>query len=157
MSVVDSMTIRPLRDTDHPAIRSMADRLASGVAPWRKVNAVCQAVEGWVEDALHTADPHTSPVFVAEEDGVVCGFISGGTREHWTGEIDAYISELVVDDGHVRHGVGRALVTELEKWARQHGYRRITLETGYGNQEAREFYHKLGFEVEEVVLTHQLS
>lgn len=110
-----------------------------------------------MEDALVSADPHTSPVLVAEVDGVVCGFISGGTRRHWTGDVDAYIGELVVDDEHLRTGVGTALVSALEQWARRHGYHRITLETGARNTDAREFYDHLGFQLEEVVLTRQLD
>jgi hypothetical protein len=36
-------------------------------------------------------------VFVAEDtDGSVIGFVSVGSRLHWSGETDAYVSELAV-------------------------------------------------------------
>jgi hypothetical protein len=36
-------------------------------------------------------------VFVAEDtDGSVIGFVSVGSRLHWSGETDAYVGELVV-------------------------------------------------------------
>lgn len=156
MGIHEPVTIRDLEDADHPVIRAMAARLTRGVAPWRRDEAVTEAVQGWVEDALHTADPRSNPVLVAILDDQVVGFISGGSREHWTGDVDAYISELAVEEGHVRCGVGRALVAGLERWARAHGFRRITLETGSRNNDALDFYKTLGFELEEVVLTHHL-
>lgn len=157
MGIQESVAIRDLEDKDHPAIRHMAARLTRGVAPWRRQDKVSDAVEGWVEDALHTADPGSNPVLVAEVDGVVVGFISGGVREHWTGDLDAYISELAVEEEYVRCGVGRSLVSALEEWAEKRGFRRITLETGSRNTDALDFYKQLGFELEEVVLTHHLS
>lgn len=157
MGNVESVKVRDLEDADHPAIRSMAARLTRGVAPWRRDGAVAAAVEGWVEDALHTEDPVHNPVLVALIDDKVVGFISGGSREHWTGDVDAYISELAVEEGYVRCGVGKALVSALEAWARRNGFRRITLETGSRNVDALDFYKFLGFELEEVVLTHHLS
>lgn len=156
MGIQDSVVIRDLEDADHPTIRSMAARMTRGVAPWRRDEAVSEAVQGWVEDALHTADPDSNPVLVAEVDQRVVGFVSGGSREHWTGDVDAYVSELVVEEEYVRSGIGRALVRALESWARQRGFRRITLETGSRNTDALDFYKTLGFELEEVVLTHHL-
>lgn len=157
MGLQESLTIRDLQDADHPAIRQMAARLTRGVAPWRRAAAVTDAVEGWVDDALHTADPRSNPVLVAVLDGAVIGFVSGGSRQHWTGDTDAYIGELVVEEDYVRCGVGRALVSALERWATDQGFRRITLETGTRNESALDFYRCIGFEPEEVVLTHNLA
>jgi GNAT superfamily N-acetyltransferase len=58
---------------------------------------------------------------------------------------------------HTGHGIGRALVATVERWARSFGYTRITLETGALNQTARAFYHQLGYTEEEVVLTRPLN
>jgi GNAT superfamily N-acetyltransferase len=44
-----------------------------------------------------------------------------------------------------------------EQWARNHGFTRMTLETGAANQAARAFYAALGYQEEEVRLTKTLN
>ena len=44
-----------------------------------------------------------------------------------------------------RRGVGRALIQEVEAWARESGYRFLTLNVFARNLEARRFYEHNGF------------
>jgi len=153
--------IRPVRSADHAAVRALAPRLAEGVATWRDRRAVDRAARTWVEDAIdHAGGPaDTTPeraLLVAEVDGRVAGFVSLATRAHFTGEIDAYVGELVVAVTAEGRGVGRSLVAAAEAWARERGLARITLETGAGNAAARAFYAALGFAEEDVRLTRTL-
>ena len=150
------MEIRRCGAHDGDAVRALASRLTTGVAPWRDHNAVHTAVCAWVDAALAGHDDQR-PVFVAESAGHVVGFVAAGTRNHWAGDTDAYIGELAVATEHTARGVGRALVTAVESWARDAGYARITLETGALNHGARAFYHQLGYTDEEVVLTRPLD
>ncbi|MDR8412126.1 GNAT family N-acetyltransferase [Nonomuraea sp. 3-1Str] len=87
----------------------------------------------------------------------VAGFVTMATRRHFTGQVDAYIGELVVRAGAERIGVGRALMNAAESWARAHGLRRVTLETGAANVRARSFYQGLGYAEEEVRLSRPVS
>lgn len=93
---------------------------------------------------------------MAEIDGKVAGFVSLGARAHFTGELDAYVGELVVAQADEGWGVGRALVAAAEGWALQRGLVRITLETGAANSGARAFSSALGFAEEDVRLTRTL-
>src|SRR3977135_4423204 len=48
-------------------------------------------------DTVQACEPECHPVFVAEDtDGSVIGFVSVGSRLRWSGETDAYVSELAV-------------------------------------------------------------
>ena len=67
-------------------------------------------------------------------------------RSHFTGEVDAYIGELVVSKAAEGGGVGRALVGAAADWARGRGRKRVVVDTGAANMPARRFYAALGFE-----------
>lgn len=161
---VSASAVRPIRSADHSALRALAPRLAEGVAEWRDHDAVDRSVRAWVEEALQAAGDsgvdgratEGRAVLVAEVDGRVAGFVTLGTRAHFTGEIDAYVGELVVAAAAQSRGVGRSLVVAAEAWARERGLSRITLETGAANSAARAFYAALGFAEEDVRLTRTL-
>lgn len=83
--------------------------------------------------------------------------MSVGTREHFTGDLDAYIGELAVAPWAEGGGAGRALLHAAERWARDNGYARITLETSAANLRARHFYYRGGYLDEAVRLTKELG
>ena len=60
-------------------------------------------------------------------------------------------------DRAARRGIGRALVTAADEWARDRGLRNLTLHTGAYNAGARAFYADLGFAEEEVRLTRPIQ
>lgn len=74
--------------------------------------------------------------FVAEEDGAPVGFICI--------ERDGYINRLFTHPGHVRRGVGTALLKRAEDWAGKRGIKRIFLSA---SKTGRDFYLKNGFSV----------
>lgn len=146
-----------MREEDAAAIIDLGRRLTVGVAAWRNIEAVTDAVWGWVNDAVERHDPVAAPVFVAVEGGIVVGFVAGGTRTHWAGDTDAYIGELVTRSDCEERGIGTRLVGAIEDWARARGFTRITLETGAANTGAIGFYEHLGYQKEEVVLSRPLA
>ena len=117
---------------------------------------MARTVALWVTTALDDVQAER-PVWVAVVDEVVVGFVAAGVSDHWSGERDAYIGELVTDDRWQGRGVGRRMVEEVERWARSRGLRRIRLETGAANGAARAFYDRLGFATEEVVLSRAVT
>jgi ribosomal protein S18 acetylase RimI-like enzyme len=103
-------------------------------------------------------DAERNPVFVAVDDqGAVVGFVSVGSRPHWSGETDAYVEELAVIERVERRGVGSALMDAAEEWSRRHGFSRLTLETGAANEVARGFYRSRGYRDEDVRLSVGLA
>jgi ribosomal protein S18 acetylase RimI-like enzyme len=118
---------------------------------------VLSAVTGWVLEALERAAEPGRFVLVAEEDGTVAGFASGEERRHWTGDPELYVGELAVDPQYEGRGVGRALIDAVTEHAEQLGVLTIILDTGAANTNARGFYKRLGFEVEDVKLTKRVD
>lgn len=149
------LRIRSCTPDDRNAVLALAPRLTIGVAPWRDSSAVQRAVRGWLIDSL--ADPGTEVLVADDPTSGVVGVVTVGTRAHFTGEVDAYIGELVVAELHEQRGVGRALVSAAEEWAVRQGCGCITLETGAANADARAFYRRLGYGEEDVRLTRVLD
>jgi GNAT superfamily N-acetyltransferase len=160
--------VRAAEDDDRAGVLGLGVRLAEGVAPWRDQAEALVTGRRWLEDSLAAAAAGTGMVFVAvaadaiaadtiATDTIVTGVISIRPSRHFTGELDGYIGELVVAEHGSRQGIGRALIEAAETWARDHGLRNLTLQTGAFNTNARAFYAALGFAEEEVRLTRAIE
>jgi GNAT superfamily N-acetyltransferase len=83
---------------------------------------------------------------VADLDGRVVGF-AGMTELPIYGS-DApicWLMVLAVSTPYRRHGVGRALLTAIEKWAAQRGLVEIRVNSREGSEDAFAFYESCGF------------
>lgn len=150
-------TVRAYRDEDRAALFALADRLAVGIAPWRSADGMRAAARGWVAASIEGIGPERA-VFVAEgEGGAVVGFASVARQVEFTGEPQAYIGELAVDEAAEGAGIGGALLAAVEAWAHAQGLTLIVLDTGIRNARARRFYDGHGFVAESVRLTKVLN
>lgn len=86
---------------------------------------------------------------VAEVGGEVAGSLqcSRGVRI-----ADSHCARIGLSVGSPSRGigVGRALLTGVETWAREHGVERLELGVFASNERARRLYERLGYEVEGV-------
>ncbi len=151
------VSIRRYRPADRSAALALAPRLQVGTAPWRDPTAIRQAARCWVEESLDRSAAEDHAVLVAEADGDLVGIVTVATRRHFTGAVDGYVGELVVDASAERRGVGSALMLAAEGWARERGLAHVTLETGAANAAARAFYGALGYRDEDIRLTKPLG
>lgn len=91
----------------------------------------------------HTATvpewPHLGIVLKQPETGEIVGGLYASDELNWL-----FVKYLVVPEGLRGKGLGRSLMAEAERIARERGYRGIFLDT-YDFQ-ARPFYMKLGYE-----------
>jgi GNAT superfamily N-acetyltransferase len=142
--------VRPVREDDHHALLELSPRLTIGAAPWRDPGGFAAAARGWIESSLASAREDGHAVLVALLDGRVAGLVSLVERRHFSGEVDAYVGELVTDEALEGRGAGRALMAAAEQWAAGRGLSRIALDTGAQNHRARRFYERFGFEEEEI-------
>lgn len=148
--------IRQYDVEDRQALLDLASRLTIGIAPWRSAAGMQAAARTWVETSIAKIGPEGT-VFVAELDGAVVGFASVAREVAFTGEAQAYIGELAVAAGAERQGIGQALLTAVEGWAREQGLHLMVLDTGAANERGRRFYAQSGFQEESVRLTKVLS
>lgn len=153
----ESVTVRPYRDEDRPFIEDLAERLTIGMPPWRDEGARLAAVRQWIAASLADAGGATTVLVTVNSTGEPLGFATVTEETHFTGERQAYIGELAVSEAAEGLGAGRALVDACEAWAREAGYRIITLVTGAQNRHALGFYHHLGYQDEDIRLVSLLD
>lgn len=149
------LEIRPVEPGDAEDVLRLAPRLMAGVDPSRPAGPVREAVVGWVAESLAAAATEGHAGWVAAVGGRVVGFVSVAEEEHWSGEVDAWVGELVVDAHHERLGIARSLVAQVEGWAVGRGLRRVRLTTGVLNHGALAFYGRLGYQPTEVTLVRE--
>ena len=94
------------------------------------------------EDSDYAAfiDDPDKVVFLAYLDGIIAGRII--LYKYWNNY--AYIEDIAVDVEFRRHGVGRALIDQAKRWARQKQLPGIMLETQNNNVQACKFYERCG-------------
>ena len=153
MAADETIRIRPYQSEDRDQVMALAPRLTEGVAAWRNPAAVLTAVHGWIRDSVDAADQPGRVIFVAADGDGVVGVITVKESTHFSGQADAYVSELVVQAGLERRGIASRLMAAAEVWAAEAGYAFLTLQTGTDNETARAFYAAAGFCEEEVQLT----
>jgi ribosomal protein S18 acetylase RimI-like enzyme len=150
------LRIREAVAADEDAVIALADRLCEGVARWRDPEAVLIAVRGWVRSSFDAREDRDHAVLMAELDGSIVGFVTSSPSQHWSGEPEVSIGELVVDQQAGGQGIGSALVEAAMERARTSGYARISVSTGAANAPARALYRRLGFEDEDVSTSRPL-
>ena len=77
---------------------------------------------------------------VAEEDGVVAGYVGSQTVID-----ESDMMNVAVHPDHRRKGIAEALVTELVEALKKRESRCLTLEVRASNEPAKALYEKLGF------------
>ncbi len=150
------VAIRPVETADHDGVMRLAPRLLVGVDPSRPTDLVRAAIQSWLEESVKSAGSDGQAGWVAEHDGSVIGFVSVSAGDHWCGEKDAWIGELMVDERYERRGIARSLIAKAEEWGTQRGLTHIRLSTGAANHGARALYDRLGYGLNEVTLTKEL-
>lgn len=146
------LRIRPYVPADREFVLSLAPRLMIGMPAWREPAAWLETVQKWLTGSIEQHGQNTT-VFIAEdEQGERLGFATVSHDSHFTGEPQAYIGELATGEAAEGRGVGKALAEACEGWAREQGYRIISLATGAANERAIGFYRHLGYVAEDVKL-----
>jgi ribosomal protein S18 acetylase RimI-like enzyme len=96
------------------------------------------------------ADPAVV-ILVAEVDGSVVGMLTGSVADKPTGgtlRYDgplAFVADLAVDSAYRQRGIGGALLSSFESWARDRGAAHLRLFVHDGNTAAESLYERAGF------------
>ena len=107
--------------------------------------------EDELEDGMREHRARTdAEVFVAEDGkGTLCGFIEVGARRFADGCATSpvgYIEAWYVDPSMRRHGVGRALLSAAERWARNQGYREMASDALLDNDVSHRAHRHAGYQ-----------
>jgi len=147
MKSTDNITIRLAPVDDQDFIISLIPRLTEfGPPSWRNRSEMISTDTQIIIDKLSNRPPGTV-IFIAEDDqNVRSGFIhlqSGS--DYYNKEIHAHISDVIVVNLAAGKGIGHALISAGEAWAREQGFRWITLSVFAQNLRARELYRRIGY------------
>lgn len=108
--------------------------------------------ESYTEDMLKKVKEQGGKVFVAEDNKKVVGFVAGIIDEQ--SEIDKLghkvmkygdILDLFVEEEFRGTGIGKELMSEMEKYFRNQNCEAIMIGVFGPNQKARKFYEQLGY------------
>ncbi|MGE5224848.1 MAG: GNAT family N-acetyltransferase [Omnitrophica WOR_2 bacterium] len=142
---------------DRDFVLSLAPRLTIGMPAWRDPQLCLAAVQGWITGSIDQNGKKTMVFVAVDEHGERLGFVTVTTETYFTGERQAYIGELATSEEAEGRGAGKALVQTCEQWARDQGYRIISLVTGAANGRALGFYRRLGYKEEDIRLIRLLD
>ena len=148
--------VRPYVSADREFVLSLAPRFAIGIPPWRDPQKMTVTAEGWITGSIEQHEQKTMFFVAEDEQGEQLGFATVSHSTHFTGEGQAYVGELATSEAAERHGVGKALAQACEQWAREQGYRLLSLTTGAANTQALGFYRHMGYRDEDVTLVKLL-
>lgn len=139
--------IRPASRADREFVVSLMPRLVEfGPPRWRDPAQMTATDTEAITRSLLDPAPGAA-VFIAEgADGTPLGLVHlHAATEHYNREEHGHVEDLIVAPGGEGRGVGRALLGKAEEWARERGYRWLTLNVFAENLRAREVYRRLGY------------
>jgi GNAT superfamily N-acetyltransferase len=124
-----------------------AKRLAAfGPPDWRPSEEIVSGETRTLE-AFFADPPSGSALLIAESaDNKRLGFVYlERLQDYFTREPHGHVGMIVVIEEGEGSGVGGALMREAEAWAREQGYRKLTLTVFEANRTARAVYEHLGY------------
>ncbi len=139
--------IRPAQAGDEAFLVSLIPRLTYfGLPQWRDEPSMTSFdTEVIIETLHHPSDDNA--IFIAEDaDGKSLGCIHLFLgSDYYNPEKHGHISDLIIAEGAEGRGIGRLLLEKGESWARERGFRWLTLSVFAQNVRARELYERMGF------------
>jgi GNAT superfamily N-acetyltransferase len=125
---------------------------------WPPGEAIADSYLKWLGERCRT---YEGCVFLAEEAGVVLGFIAVLAHVPPDAPDDpqpcAFITDVLVRDGHRRRGVATALLAHAEEYARACGARTLRLGVLARNAGAAALYEREGYRDYVRVMTKSLA
>lgn len=157
-SVASSFQIRPYRADDECFILQHSSLLTGDTPSWRQPEKMRQTMYKKALELLERFEDPRVAIFIATDlQEARLGYALVTDSKNFTGEPEAYLSELVVAPAGEGRGIGRALIDACSLWAQEHGYLLLALETGAANARARSLYEHLDFQYESVRMVKIIS
>ena len=139
------------QDTDFDGVRTCMVELQDferRIDPRRPTGD--EIADAYISDALSKCATCHGRLFVADEEGVIAGSVTVLARMR-SGDLDdgdfeyAYVADLVVREGYRGRGIGRQLMAQAERYARDEGAKWLRVGVLAENEGARQLYKTSGF------------
>lgn len=133
-TVEQSFAIREIKFSDSTAVRALTAQLGYPLSE-KEIERNISVV---IESKSHTA-------FVAEHNEKVIGWI--GVSQAIMIEFNPFceINGLVIEENYRGQGVGKLLIEQAKRWARERGNATLRVRCNVKRKHAHEFYQRLGF------------
>ena len=146
-----AMRVRGARGTDRTFVLETAARLAAfGPPQWRTAEEVVEGEARTLRDFFESADDGSRLLIVEAGDQRLGFALLEELRDYFTLERHGHVGILAVTSAAEGRGAAGALIRAAEAWARERGYRTLTLNVFNSNHHARAVYEHLGFEPDTV-------
>jgi dienelactone hydrolase/ribosomal protein S18 acetylase RimI-like enzyme len=155
---VDPVAIRAACEADTDFVSGFVSTLLEFGSPaWSDAKALASGYADVLASAVRVQDPRSAVLIAERKDGRRLGFISLRVRDDGTGVERGHVADLGVVQDARRLGVGSALMTAGEAWARERGFPVMSLDLWATNERARAFYEALGYSAESLSLFKRLD
>jgi GNAT superfamily N-acetyltransferase len=133
------MKLRAARQEDFEAVTRLLEELG------RPVVGAAEAPDARAIYDEQIVDPNAHHMVAEADDGELVAFCSlhFRMRLNWPSP-EAWVPDLIVTEAARRRGIGRAILDEVQRRARDRGCHSITLESGYRRAEAHHMYRQFG-------------
>jgi ribosomal protein S18 acetylase RimI-like enzyme len=151
------MNIRPATQSDEARVLALVPQLRSfEPATFRSADAL-DAGESGTLHRFFAEHPAGTRLWVAEANGALIGaaYVETAT-DYFTAECHGHLGILVVAKEAQGMGVGQALMATVEDWARNEGFRFISLNVFADNVRAISLYEKRAYRPDFVRYVKQL-
>ena len=145
------VAVREGTAADRDFVIDTARRFAAfGPPPWRPEAELVAGEVRCLDDFFDGRLPGPA-LRIAEDDGIPVGFaFLEPAVDYFSGERHGHLGMIAVTAEAEGRGAGGALMRAAERWARDCGYAKLTLNVFDGNQRARQVYERFGYQVETV-------
>jgi RimJ/RimL family protein N-acetyltransferase len=146
--------VRPAEPGDAAALVALANAVSAEPEAW----LISTGWRGVAEERRFLRAVRRHPdaaVYVADLDGELVGRLSLARDQH---PASGHVADLglMVDVGHRRRGIGRALMAAAVEWAQLHGVSKLELHVFPWNEPAIALYESLGYVKEGYRKNHYL-
>ncbi|MCC3160833.1 GNAT family N-acetyltransferase [Hymenobacter sp. 15J16-1T3B] len=138
--------IRPATPADEAFIRAVMPRLVEfGPPAWRDPAQLTATDVAVLLESVRAPTPQRQ-VLVAERHGRPLGLLHLTVLTDFYQQQHGHVADLAVAAEAEGQGIGRALLSYAESWARALGFPWLTLSVFAQNERARAVYERAGFE-----------
>jgi len=128
------MTIRPVNESDAPAVAHLIGQLGYPLA----LDEAEMRLRATLGAPNHRA-------WVYEDAGAALGILHAFFRPAFDNPPEVIVQTLVVEEAARSKGIGDALMAVAEQWAREQGSKSVSLYSRADRDRAHQFYERLGY------------
>jgi len=151
--------IRAAGDEDLNFMFELAPRLAEVAdLSWHQAQDLIAFQHRYMRAAFARPKSETVTLIAEAADGAKLGYVHAeASTDSVTLEPCGYVTVLALTREAEGRGIADRLMTGVEDWAREMGFRLLGLDVFANNQRARAFYRRLGYQEDSLRLTKPLA